>query len=165
MRKKLLLLCVAGLLAVNAFADHPSGLGLGIFGGGGGSATAAGSGNLGLSLKLPGLPIFWGVTANFGEKSTALSVSGDYYLLDEDLTRGSFDLDWYLGIGGFGHFYFGDDNFYAAVGARLPIGLSWHIVDKLELFGDIVPGIGIDFHDGLKLYWVWGAELGLRLWL
>ncbi|MDR0731499.1 MAG: hypothetical protein LBF63_07505 [Treponema sp.] len=162
MKKKLFLICVIGLLAVNAFADHPGGkLGLGIFGGGGG--TTAAHGNLGLSLKLSSLPLFWGITAYFGDPFS-LNVSADLYLIDDDLTRdGSFDLDWFLGIGGFGHFVIGD-SFSVALGARVPIGLSWHIINSLELFADVVPGLGISLQ-GAPLYFDWGAELGLRLWL
>jgi hypothetical protein len=165
MKKKLFLICVAGLLTVNAFADHPSGrLGLGIFGGGGSASAAGGHGSLGVTLKLPVLPIFWGVTAYFGDP-LALSASADYYLIDADLVQdGSFNLDWFLAIGAFGHFTFGSDNFSAALGARLPIGLSWHISNNFELFADVVPGIGISFR-GSPLYWVWGGEFGLRVWI
>ncbi|MDR2377105.1 MAG: hypothetical protein LBD96_11790 [Treponema sp.] len=164
MKKKLLLFCVAGLLTVNAFADHPGGrLGLGIFGGGGGASAAAGSGNIGLSLKLSGLPLFWGITAYIGDPFS-MSISGDYYLIDDDLVRdGSFNLDWFLGIGGFGHFVIGN-TVSAALGLRLPVGLSWHLSTNLELFADVVPGLGLNF-SGDPLYWVWGAELGLRIWL
>jgi hypothetical protein len=171
MSKKLLLLCVVGLVAVNVFADHPGDkLGLGIFGGyGDSSSTEGGSGNLGLSLKLPGMPIFWGVGFDFKDADgKALSVSGDVYLFDEDLiSQGSFDLDWFLGVGGYGHFiFYKDSGIGADLGIRIPIGLSWHITNNFELFGDVVPGIGIDFEkDGPDFGYVWGGELGLRLWL
>ena len=166
MKKKLLLVCVVGLLAANVFADHPGGkLGVGIFGGGGSGSAAGGSGNVGLSLKFSGIPIFWGFTGNFGKNVTALSVTGDFYLIDDDLVKdGSFNLDWFLGIGGFGHFYFTNDTVNAAVGARLHIGLSWHVSNVFELFADVVPGLGISFAGDL-LYWTWGGEFGLRVWL
>jgi hypothetical protein len=164
MKKRLILFCLAGLLAVNAFAEHPNNrLGLGVFGGGGGASAAGGYGSLGVTFKLPVLPIFWGATAYLGDP-VGLSASADYYLIDANLLgSGSFNLDWFLGIGAFGHFSLGS-NFYAALGARLPIGLSWHISDNFELFGDVVPGIGIKFKDA-PLYWVWGGEFGLRVWI
>jgi hypothetical protein len=166
MKKKLFLFCVAALLAVNAFAQHSgSRLGLGVFAGVGSATTAGGAQfNGGLSLKLPGLPVFWGVNAAVGSNATALSVTGDYYIFDQDLVKdGSFDLDWFLGIGGFGHFYFGDP-FFMAVGGRVPIGLSWHVGRNFEVFGDVTPGLGINFKDGIRFYWVGGGELGLRVW-
>ncbi|MDR2177254.1 MAG: hypothetical protein LBP20_04325 [Treponema sp.] len=165
MRKKLLLLGVAGFLAVNVFADHSGDrLGLGLFAGAG-SATAAGGAqfNGGISLKVPGLPVFWGINASIGNNATAVSVTGDYYIFDDDLVRdNSFDLDWFLGLGGFGHFYFGDP-FSAALGVRVPIGLSWHVNQNFELFADITPGLGVKL-TGSPLYWVGGGELGLRVW-
>jgi hypothetical protein len=162
MRKKLLLLGVVGFLAANVFADHPDGkLGLGLFLGGG-AASAGAQFNGGLSLKLPSLPVFWGANAYIGSDAVALSVTGDYYIFDDDLVRdGSFDLDWFLGIGGFVHAHFGDP-FSIALGARLPIGLSWHVGKNFELFADVTPGLGINFP--IDFYWVGGAELGLRVW-
>ncbi|MDR0669089.1 MAG: hypothetical protein LBF95_03310 [Treponema sp.] len=165
MKKKLLLVCVVGLLAANVFADHPGGkLGVGVFGGGGSSTAAGGRGSLGLSLKLSGLPLFWGVTAYFGDPFL-MNVSADYYLIDDDLVKdGSFNLDWFFGIGGFGRFYISSNDFAVDLGLRLPIGLSWHIINNVELFADVVPGLGISLQ-GNPLDWTWGGELGLRLWL
>lgn len=164
MKKRLLLFCVVGLLAVNAFADHPSNkLGLGLFLGGGYGSVGGGLFHPGVSLKIPGVPIFWGVNAAIGGV-TGLSVSGDYYFIDADLVKdGSFDLDWFLGLGGFGHLYFGDDVSFA-LGARVPIGLSWHINKVFELFADVAPGIGVSFTSH-PLYWTMAGELGLRVWL
>jgi hypothetical protein len=163
MRKRLLLLCVAGFLAANVFADHPGNrLGLGVFVGGGGTSVTNGQFDLGISVKTAGLPVFWGINASIGS-GLALNISGDYYVFDQDLVRdGSFDLDWFLGVGGFGHFYFGDP-FSAALGVRFPIGLSWHLNQNFEIFLAGIPGIGLQF-TGDPLYWAGGGELGLRIW-
>ncbi|MDR1143745.1 MAG: hypothetical protein LBK77_05945 [Spirochaetaceae bacterium] len=164
MKKKLLLVCIVGLLAVNAFADHPSSrLGLGLFMGGGYGSVGGGLFNPGLTLKVPGVPVFWGINVAIGSV-VGLSVSGDYYFFDADLIKaGAFDLDWFLGLGGFGHLYFGDA-FSFALGARVPIGLSWHINRTFEIFADVAPGIGVTF-SSRPLYWTMAGELGLRVWL
>jgi hypothetical protein len=165
LKKRLaLLLCFAGILTTGVFADHLNNkVGVGLFLGGGWGSVGGGVFNPGLSFKAPGLPIFWGLNASFGGV-TGLSVSADYYLIDRDLVKdGSFDLDWFLGVGGFTHLYFGN-NFTMALGVRLPIGLSWHINRVFELFADLTPGIGIKF-DSAPFYGVLGAELGFRVWL
>jgi hypothetical protein len=164
LKKRLLLVCIVGLLAVNAFADHPSDkVGIGLFLGGGYGSVGGGLFNPGLSLKIPRVPVMWGINASFGG-ATGISLSGDYYFFDADLIKdGSFNLDWFLGLGGFGHFYFGN-NFSFAMGARVPIGLSWHINKMFELFADVAPGIGVSFTSN-PLYFTLGGELGLRLWL
>jgi hypothetical protein len=166
MKKQVLLLCLIGMLtgAVSVFADHPNDqVGVGLFLGGGSGTVGGGLFHPGLTLKFPDMPVFWGVNASFGA-ATGLGVSADYYFFDRDLVKdGSVDLDWFLGLGGFGHLYFGDI-FYIALGARLPVGLSWHINKTFELYLDVAPGIGARFTPE-PLYWTAGAELGLRVWL
>jgi hypothetical protein len=165
MKKKLLLFCMVGFLAIPAFAEHPSNkLGLGLYVGAGYGSVAGGLFNPGLSLKIPNLPIFWGINANLGNSTAGVGISGDYYLLDRTLVKdGSFSLDWFLGLGVFTHIYFGDSSFFA-LGARVPIGLSWHINKTFELFMDVAPGLGVRFTDS-PLYYVGAGELGLRVWL
>jgi hypothetical protein len=164
-KRWILLLCLVAVLTTGAFADHPNNkVGVGLFLGGGWGSVGGGLFNPGLALKIPGLPVLWGVNASFGRSTTGLSVSGDYYFVDRDLVKdGSLDLDWFLGLGGFAHFFFGSD-FNAALGVRLPIGLSWHIGRVFEFFADLAPGIGIKF-DSAPFYGVLGAELGFRVWI
>ncbi|MDR1444784.1 MAG: hypothetical protein LBI94_07890 [Treponema sp.] len=166
MKKKLVVLCIVGFLAVPVFADHSgSQVGLGLYLGGGFGSAAGGVFNPGVSLKIPGMPLFWGVNIGIGGGVLGLDVSGDYYFIDQDLVKdGSFNLDWFLGLGGFGHFAFGS-NFAFALGVRLPVGLSWHINKTFELFADVVPGIGIGFTSPVGFYWAGAGELGLRVWL
>jgi hypothetical protein len=160
----LLLICFALVLSGAVFADHPDNkVGVGLFVGGGWAGVGGGVFNPGFSLKVPRLPLFWGLNAFFGS-ITGLSVSADYYLVDRDLVKdGSFDLDWFLGIGLFTHLYFGN-HFTMALGARLPIGLSWHINQAFELFLDVAPGIGLKF-DSRPFYGALAVELGLRFWI
>lgn len=166
MKKRLvLLLCLAGILTTGVFADHPNNkVGIGLFLGGGWGSVGGGLFNPGLSLKIPGVPVLWGVNAAFGRGIAGLSVSGDYYFVDRSLVKdGSINLGWFFGLGGFAHFYFGHD-FTAALGVRLPIGLSWNITRAFELFADLAPGIGVRFSSA-PFYGVLGAELGFRVWI
>jgi hypothetical protein len=164
-KRWILLLCLAGVLTAGVFADHPNNkVGIGLFFGGGWGSVGGGVFNPGLALKIPGVPIHWGLNAAFGRHIAGLSVSGDYYFVDRDLVKdGSIDLDWFLGFGGFTHIYFGSD-FTAALGLRLPIGLSWHITRAFELFADLAPGIGVSF-TSTPFYGVLGAELGFKVWI
>jgi hypothetical protein len=164
LKKVLLLFCFILVLSAGVFADHPDDkVGLGAFLGGGWGSVGGGLFNPGLSLKIPRLPVFWGLNASFGSV-TGLSVSADYYLVDRDLVKdGSFDLDWFLGIGAFTSLYFGD-YVGGALGFRLPIGLSWHINQVFELFLSAIPGIGVSFRSR-PFYGAFAAELGFRAWI
>jgi hypothetical protein len=187
MKKKLIAFALVAILTAGAvFADHPKSIGIGVVGsyGWGGGMGAA------LSLKLPVLPIFWGVNADFAssdrESSFSIGLSGDKYLIDAVLVN-SIGLHWYLGIGGWGNLYSHTwkvlSKEYTATsfgfGARVPIGLSWQPIPLLEVFLDIVPRLGIAFSpetkdDSGKVLREGGAdfpvfgiplELGVRLWL
>jgi hypothetical protein len=164
LKKLLLLCCFALVLTGGVFADHPEDkTGVGLFLGGGWAGVGGGLFNPGFSLKVPGLPVFWGLNASFGG-AAGLSASADYYFVDRDLVKdGSVDLDWFLGAGLFSHLYFGN-YFTMAMGVRLPVGLSWHISQVFELFLDVAPGIGIKF-DSQPFYGALTAELGLRVWI
>lgn len=184
---------VLGLcLAVSgAFAQHPGGLGIGVvgqygYGYGGGIGGAA------LSLKIPSLPIFWGVNLGIGAHTFDIGLSGDKYIIDQSLTgSGDFNLGWYWGFGiglgvGFGSWsdsYWEHSRFGFSVAGRMPIGLSFLFVKKVELFVGAVPQIGfaMDTWTGkwkgsgaeqtysgdnyVGLGWNIGGELGLRFWL
>ncbi|MFW6250676.1 MAG: hypothetical protein ACOC47_06170 [Alkalispirochaetaceae bacterium] len=57
-------------------------------------------------------------------------------------------LGWYFGLGGKVQFFDvnaagdGPDD-GVGVGLRLPVGLQWYFLPNWELFGEIVPGVGI----------------------
>ena len=175
MKKFIFVMLIGLLVGTAAFADHPDGLGIGIVGGGGWNSF--GYGSAGLSLKVGGIPVFWGIYFPImSEYVTSVGVSGDYYFFDsnliaQDMTNeeGTYKLklDWYLGLGGFvtSFFYKGGSAF--DLGLRVPLGLSWHIIKQLELFFGIVPGLG--FFVGGEGYggfhFAGTGELGLRLWL
>lgn len=165
--KKLLLVCVLGLGLVvsGVFADHPSGLGIGIlgrFGYGAGGGFGGGA----LSLKLPSLPIFWGVNAGLGSGWFSFGITGDKYLIDQTLTTigGSVPFGWYLGLGGYFDFanwtwkknYTVNGKNYdkysqtnLGFGVRVPIGIDLQIpisTVSLEVFLEAAPSLGLGIH-------------------
>jgi hypothetical protein len=177
MKKIVFVLILAVIITTGTvFADHPDGLGIGIVG--------FYPGGAGLSLKIPGIPVFWAVSAGFGENELSMHLTGDSYIFDKPLVKDA-GLHWFLGIGGWFSYYnytkeyFASDYSYTrmAFGARIPIGLSWQPIPLLEIFADIAPSLGfyIDgeqkFNDsviqdgdtGFAFYWP--IELGIRLWL
>jgi hypothetical protein len=172
---KKLILCGALALALSVpglFAEHPQSLGIGVlgrFGYGVGSSFYGG----GLSLKLPSIPIFWGVNIGVGSHFFGFGVTGDKYIIDQTLTEigGSMPFGWYLGIGGYfdfatwtwrdAYWYNGQRKDYsytnAGFGARLPIGINLQIPIsniKLEPFLEAAPslGLGLRFYDDSP-YW------------
>ena len=186
MKKVLLSFALAAIIATGtAFADHPDGFGIGVVGSYGfGTVGYAGAGG-GLSLKIPGVPVFWAINAAFGTGYFGVGLTGDYYIIDEVIAS-DIGLNWFLGVGGFFSWYhwsfttFGGytyDNL--SFGARVPIGISWQPIPMLEIFADVAPSIGA-FMNGkwsykvsgvetsgggdLGLYWGVPIELGIRLW-
>jgi len=164
MKKLVIVIALAAILATGtAFADHPSGFGIGVQGGygggwGGGWATSPG---VALTLKFPGLPVFWAVDLDIWQSYLGLRVAGDYYFIDKELVS---TLHWYLGVGGYVGLGFGTDYFGLGLGARLPIGLSWQPIKLLEIYLQLVPSIGVEFLPNIGLGGGWGANLGVRLW-
>jgi hypothetical protein len=187
MKKLILAVVLAAILATGtAFADHPSGFGIGVVGQFGWGIGGAGN-NGGLSLKIPGLPIFWAVNFGAGSNYFAFGLTGDYYMIDQALPVQT--LHWFLGLGGFFNLYAYNQTFYNSVkasythvdfGLRVPIGLSWQPIKLLELWLDIVPSFGIyidgegtytynnyshTYHEGgTGFHWGLPLELGIRFW-
>ena len=168
MKRILLVLVLFTIIATGtAFADHPKGIGVGVFYGTssswGGWGWGTGYGYYGLSLKIPSIPIFWGINMRITEGYFQLGLMGDKYFIDQVLVK-DFGLHWFLGLGLYGNIAFWNDNAAFAFGARLPIGLSWQPVKPLEIFLNLAPSLGIhinplDFPNGGL-----GAEFGIRLW-
>jgi hypothetical protein len=168
--KKLLAVCIIGLSlgTAGAFAEHPSGWGIGIIGRGG----YGGGFGPALSLKIPSLPIYWALDLGFTNNYFGFGVTGDYYLIDKALVP-DINLGWYFGLGGYvslgfwdnGAGYDGHDGMGLALGVRAPIGLSWQFLDRFELFGDIVPNLGLGIVPLYFPHWGINGELGIRIWL
>ena len=175
MKKKLVLaVAFAAVLTtgtVLASPVHPGGLGIGaLWGGSVGGGGNFGFGNVALSLKLPTVPIFWGVTLNIHNDWMAVGVQGDYYFMGGYLVGDI--LGWYLGLGAFGNFGFGSNVSFVGFGGRVPIGLTFQPISLLEVFLTLAPQVGgrvwisgnysgFQFPQGS----FFNFELGLRLWL
>jgi len=172
MKKVVIGIILAAVLATvpvtQTFADspvHPGGLGIGALWGG--SLNNGLHSNVALSLKLPTVPIFWGIRLGGFDSTLWVGLQGDYYILGSELIP---TLSWFLGIGGYVNVWLGND-LALGFGARLPIGLTWQPINIFELFLNLAPQIGgyiwthgdggFDFpHGGF-----FGFEIGLRLWL
>lgn len=161
MKKALSILFTLLALSGLAFADHPrKSIGVGIVGGGG-----VGGGDIGLALKLPSAPVFWGLHLAMDSSHVSLGATGDYYFNDETLLKeDKFKLDWYLGLGGYANLGFGSSA-SASMGARIPVGLSWHITKEYELWLGIAPSLGIGIVPFSFPDWDVAGELGFRVWL
>jgi len=186
MRKKILFAMVlaAVLTTGKAFASpvHPDGIGIGIMGG---FDAWGGVGGGALSLKLPTLPVFWGINFGAWTHGFSLGVQGDVYMFGsmffEDM------LGWFFGIGGYVGFASHSQRNYLhagqywtrgwtriGFGVRAPIGLTLQLIDFLELFINLAPSVGInifsndnawdDSYSGVRLGVGLGGELGLRFW-
>jgi len=124
----------------------------------------SGSPSLSLSLKIPFVPVFWAANIKFRPNYYNLSISGDYYFIERDLVS-YINLHWFVGAGVWANLGLGSGPLVFSFGARVPIGLQWHILEFFEVFADIAPSLGMslrpfDFPNGDLLF-----EAGVRFWL
>ena len=158
----IVMVLVAIIGAGTAFADN--GLGIGVLWGG--SVENGLHNHAALSLKLPSMPIFWGIRLGIGD-ALYIGVQGDMYILQGNLMP---TLSWFLGLGLYGNFYIGDA-IGIGFGGRVPIGLRWRPIGLLEIFGNVTPQIGgylgLGEHGSFMFPsgGYFGFELGVRLWL
>jgi len=179
MKKFVCVVFVVLFVGITAFAEHPDGLGLGL-------TSNFGWGqfiedydswyfNPGISLKIPHVPVYWGFYGNLKPDCVGFGLSGDYYIieksiLDEDKTNENgvyhVKLDWYLGAG----IYTNMDIWYDEwkvfnIGLRVPGGVSWYIIEKLELFAGVAPCFGAWMFEGESGFqWLINGEIGIRYW-
>jgi hypothetical protein len=187
MKKLLLALLIGLLVSTAAFADHAQdSLALGaIFGigvGWNGFVSHPDFYPASLSLKIPKVPLFWGLNVKFLNEGFdfGLGITGDWYFLEPNLVSttttndsGSYNLkiDWYAGVGFYGNLYKGRNYFGGDGGLRIPFGVSWHAMEQikqLEVSLGSVVGLGIGGHKYLdKPYFHWffvPVELAVRWW-
>ncbi|MDR0301826.1 MAG: hypothetical protein LBI04_05880 [Treponema sp.] len=185
MKKLVMVLALVAIIATGtAFAEHPSGLGIGVVGTYGFAGDFGSGMGFGLSLKIPGVPIFWGVNGSFGSDHFGIGITGDKYMIDSKISG---PLGWYFGLGGYFSFYswtfegYGFDYSYTWMygGVRVPVGISIQPIELLEIFIDVAPSLGIGYFSGWD-YTIAGRkvesgstigfefgiplEIGLRLW-
>ena len=177
--KKIILILILGLLATGvalAHTDEEIGIGA-TFSFGGGSHHFLIS--PGLSLKLPDVPVFWGIFVNFNPVRGlwGLGMTGDRHFFegnfrDEVLTDAEgytyhLRINWYAGLGGFANLLFGgaDDSPDITFGVRIPVGLRWHAVRWGEVALGIVPSFGMyGGYGGPAFHWSVAGEIALRYW-
>jgi len=162
MKRLLLALLVALALSTAAFADHADdsfGLG-GVFGAGWGWGAGwvphVDFYPASLSLKIPKVPLFWGLKVwLFSDYDFGLGVTGDWYFWEPNMIAetktnedGSYNLkiDWYVGVGFYANMYTGNNYYAGDGGLRVPFGVSWHAmqqIKQLEVSVGSVAGLGI----------------------
>lgn len=162
MKKKTIMVIVVLLIgiAVNgAFAaEGPGGLtAVGIFGSFVGNSTGDTGPGLGLLLSWNAAPLI-GVSWSLSDEIQRFGVFADWWVLDEPIKKTP--LKYWLGVGAFGGVSVNkDDDLDADIGARLPIGIRFFPVKKLDLFLELVPLLR--FLPELDLGFA--ADLGLRV--
>jgi len=162
MKKILFVFVLAAILVTGtAFADHPDSFGIGVQGGGG-YAGGAGSYGAALTIKETVSPIFWAISFGFGN---VFGISGDIRFLEGTIVE-TINLHWYVAAGIYGNIYFPGNEIGFGIGGQLPIGLSWHLLDFLELYFQVVPHIGVKIASWTNDILDWGvnANLGIRIW-
>jgi hypothetical protein len=98
-----------------------------------------------------------GISALFGNRvavaaawnipSERVHLHADVWLLRQRLVD---PVDWYLGAGGKVQFASGNSDDVRA-GVRIPLGLQWYALPRLELFAEIVPGMQLIPSTGFDL--------------
>lgn len=79
--------------------------------------------------------------------SERVHLHADVWLIRQRLVD---PVDWYLGAGGKVQFASGNSDDIRA-GFRVPVGLQWYALPRLELFGEIVPGMRLIPSTGFDL--------------
>lgn len=104
-------------------------------------------GNVGLSLRFDNVAV--GAAWNLGGNGY-LHATVDYWMIKNDLAK---DLDWYLGPGlniGIGNPFI--------LGVRLPVGLQWMPVNRIEIFGELAPCLWLIDNVSFN----WNGAVGVR---
>ncbi len=122
--------------------------GIGIYG----NLIGSGSGDLGtgigLTVKFGNFPVL-GAEWMFAENASRISVSCDYWIINEHLTGA---LNYYLGVGAFAGIGVAGENAAFDFGGRIPIGLQIFPVKSFEIFAefaplvDFLPSLGLRFN-------------------
>ena len=101
-----------------------------------------------------------GISALFGNRvavaaawniDNLLHLHADVWLINRQLVD---PVNWYLGVGGKVLLLSDDVN----LGVRIPVGLQWYALPRLELFAEIVPGMQLFEKTAFDL----DAGLGIR---
>lgn len=151
MNKKLVVLLVLLLTLglTNTFAEMAIG-GAGTFSDGPGAV---------LTLKVPKVPLMFGIGATLGT-NFSLSLSGDYWVYNQHLLGA---LGLYLGPGAYFNLSTGNTMSFE-IGARVPVGIFFYPIKPLEVYLELAPKVGIPFNGGSFPAFGLQGQLGLRFW-
>jgi len=158
LKKKLFLVlafCLAGFTSSSVFAkESPLGLtGFGVYGSVGQTAGKFGSG-IGLSLKWGSFPV---VGLQYDLAASRVNASVDYYVIDaEGLAK---NLSYFIGGGLYAGLSGNEGSEPFDMGLRIPVGLQFWPVKKLELF--LAPVLTIPLFPAPDVGF--GAEFGARI--
>ena len=110
-----------------------------------------------LSLKVPQLPILWGIGAQVGGGNFSLAVTADWWLYQTNLVS-------FLGLyAGPGLYIRLPGNF--EIGARIPVGINAYPLDFLELFAELALAHPFWTEGGLVIpSFRLQAAFGFRFW-
>ena len=118
-----------------------------------------------VTFKLSSIPLLFAVEIPSFDPF-ALGVSADYWIVNPAIIGNSaLSLNWYIGAGIFGDFFIGDD-FYAGLGARVPIGINLFFLKQiLELYLQVAPGVEFEVGNGFDVGFTCPVNYGLRVWI
>jgi hypothetical protein len=133
----------------SVFADSGWSIGLGY------NFTLDGAGSPGLLLKIPKIPIMFGIQYNFAENGY-MAITADWWAYTTHLTG---MLYLYLGPGVWVAFTTGGDTDFH-LGMRIPLGIRLFPIKPLELF--LEPALILEFLPTLDPSF--GAQIGFRFW-
>ncbi len=111
-----------------------------------------------LSVKIPQMPILWGVAVQFGAGIFNFGLTADWWLYQQDLVS-------FIGL------YVGPGLYMSLpqpfeIGGRVPIGLNAFPLDFLELFVEVAPALVLYSSDAgvtIPNFRLQGA-VGIRFW-
>jgi hypothetical protein len=132
--------------------------GIGLQGGGGVSGGGLGGGAV--TFKLDSIPLIFAVSAYGGSNGFVIGGTADYWL-DNPTIAGPFG--WFYGVGaGATVGGFGDKLIFGA-NAHVPVGVNVMLLqEKLELYLQAAPGLGIGILPDFGLGFYLDAALGFR---
>ncbi len=161
MKKKLILLILVLLLVFSSgtvFAQKYNGVALGL----GYTANPYGyrwGGGM-ITFHVPQSALVFDLYPYVGWGGFGMTLSGDLWLI-RDTISGPFA--WYLGPGIWIDFGLGYA-FGLGIGGRLAVGLQLWPLDRLEIFLEAAPGLGIQILPSIGFAWPVPISLGFRWW-
>jgi hypothetical protein len=161
MRNRLIICVLAiniGVYGTGVFAaEGPAKLtAVGLFGSFVGNSTGNTGPGLGLLFSWNAAPLV-GVNWSLSDEIQRFGIFADWWVLDEPISQTPFK--YWVGVGAFGGIASKDDDLDVDLGARLPLGIRFFPVKKIDIFLDLVPMLR--FLPELDL--AFAADIGLRV--